>query len=30
MDEYHKHIPKSAPEEDWEDRNILYAMYVLP
>ncbi|RDW58284.1 hypothetical protein BP5796_12214 [Coleophoma crateriformis] len=26
FDEYHKHIPKSAPEEDWEDRIILYTI----
>ncbi|KAL8673456.1 MAG: hypothetical protein Q9168_002123 [Polycauliona sp. 1 TL-2023] len=26
MDEYHKHIPISAPVEDWDDRNALYAM----
>ncbi|GAW16790.1 hypothetical protein ANO14919_062280 [Xylariales sp. No.14919] len=23
---YHSHIPKSAPEDDYEDRNALYAM----
>lgn len=26
MQEYHKHFPISAPEEDYEDRNVLYAM----
>ena len=26
MEEYHKHFPISAPEEDHEDRNLLYAM----
>lgn len=26
MDEYHKFFPKSAPEDDYEDRNALYAM----
>jgi hypothetical protein len=25
---YHERIPKSAPEEDWDARNALYAMYV--
>ena len=30
MREYHKHMPISPPEEDWDDRNLLYAMYVLP
>ncbi|KAI4253186.1 MAG: hypothetical protein LQ352_003837 [Teloschistes flavicans] len=24
--EYHKHIPPSPPEEDWADRNALYAL----
>ncbi|KAJ3531242.1 hypothetical protein NM208_g8959 [Fusarium decemcellulare] len=28
MDEYHRHMPKSEPQEDWEDRNILYSMLV--
>lgn len=28
MREYHKHFPVSAPEEDYEDRNRLYSMYV--
>ena len=28
MEEYHKHFPISAPEEDYEDRNRLYAMLV--
>ena len=28
MDEYHKHFPVSAPEEDYEDRNRLYAVLV--
>ncbi|KAH7253249.1 hypothetical protein B0J15DRAFT_549974 [Fusarium solani] len=23
IDEYHRHVPKSEPQEDWEDRNIL-------
>lgn len=23
---YHSHIPKSAPEDDYDDRNALYAM----
>lgn len=27
MTEYHKHIPISAPEEDYEDRNRLYAIH---
>ena len=27
--EYYKHIPISAPEEDVDDRNLLYAMYVV-
>ena len=27
--EYYKHIPISAPEEDADDRNLLYAMYVV-
>lgn len=26
--EYHKHFPISSPEEDYEDRNRLYSMYV--
>ena len=26
MEEYHKHFPISAPEEDYEDRNRLYAV----
>ncbi|KAL8787817.1 MAG: hypothetical protein Q9213_002004 [Squamulea squamosa] len=26
MKEYHNHIPISAPVEDWDDRNALYAM----
>ncbi|KAL7903975.1 Fructosamine kinase domain-containing protein [Trichoderma velutinum] len=25
---YHSHIPKSEPEEDYDDRNRLYALYV--
>lgn len=25
---YHAHIPKSAPEEDYDDRNALYSLYV--
>lgn len=25
--EYHKHILISPPEEDWDDRNLLYAVY---
>lgn len=25
---YHTHIPKSAPEEDYDDRNALYCLYV--
>ena len=29
MKEYHKHIPISLPEEDWDDRNLLYALYVI-
>ena len=29
FDTYHFHIPKSFPEEDYEDRNALYAMLVL-
>lgn len=24
---YHSHTPKSQPEEDYEDRNALYALY---
>lgn len=24
--EYHSVIPVSAPEDDWDDRNALYAM----
>ncbi|KAI1098881.1 Fructosamine kinase-domain-containing protein [Jackrogersella minutella] len=27
-EEYHKHFPKSWPEEDWDDRNALYAIRV--
>ncbi|KAI1454882.1 Fructosamine kinase-domain-containing protein [Annulohypoxylon moriforme] len=27
-EEYHKHFPKSFPEEDWDDRNALYAIRV--
>ena len=27
FDEYHLHFPKSLPEEDYDDRNALYAMY---
>jgi len=23
---YHSHIPKATPEEDYDDRNALYAM----
>lgn len=30
MREYHKHFPVSAPEEDYEDRNRLYAVLVSP
>ncbi|KAL8787872.1 MAG: hypothetical protein Q9195_007565 [Heterodermia aff. obscurata] len=26
MEEYHKHFPVSAPEEDYEDRNRLYSL----
>jgi hypothetical protein len=26
MEEYYRLVPKSAPEEDWEDRIKLYAM----
>ncbi|KAL8964203.1 MAG: hypothetical protein Q9183_004619 [Haloplaca sp. 2 TL-2023] len=26
MDEYHKHVPVSAPKEDGDDRNALYAL----
>ncbi|KAI4105002.1 MAG: hypothetical protein LQ339_003619 [Xanthoria mediterranea] len=26
MKEYHRIIPSSAPQEDWDDRNALYAM----
>ncbi|KAK7883775.1 hypothetical protein LTR67_010937 [Exophiala xenobiotica] len=26
MREYHLHVPKSAPEEDYDDRNLLYGM----
>ncbi|KAK8068160.1 hypothetical protein PG996_007272 [Apiospora saccharicola] len=26
MEEYHKFLPKSAPEDDYEDRNALYAI----
>ncbi len=29
MREYHKFFPISPPEEDYEDRNLLYAMYAL-
>lgn len=25
---YHSHIPKASPEEDYDDRNALYAMQV--
>ena len=25
---YHEYIPKSEPQEDWEARNALYAVYV--
>lgn len=25
---YHTHIPKSVPEEDYDDRNALYSLYV--
>lgn len=28
FDAYHVHYPKSAPEEDYDDRNALYAMSV--
>ena len=28
FDAYHHHIPKSSPEEDYDDRNALYALYV--
>lgn len=28
MREYHKHFPISDPEEDYEDRILVYAMYV--
>ena len=28
MAAYHKHIVKSDPEEDWDARNALYAMFV--
>lgn len=28
FDAYHAHYPKSAPEEDYDDRNALYAMSV--
>lgn len=24
---YHNHIPRSAPEEDYDDRNVLYSLY---
>ncbi|KAI9728615.1 MAG: hypothetical protein M1828_002721 [Chrysothrix sp. TS-e1954] len=27
MNEYHKHMPISSPEEDYEDRNVLYAIH---
>ena len=30
MNEYHQHFPISEPVEDYEDRNRLYAMSVLP
>ena len=23
---YHSHIPKSFPEEDYDDRNVLYSL----
>jgi hypothetical protein len=26
LEEYHKHIPKSQSEEDWDNRNVLYSM----
>ncbi|KAM5353218.1 hypothetical protein ACJZ2D_016886 [Fusarium nematophilum] len=26
IEEYHRHMPKSEPQEDWEDRNILYSI----
>lgn len=26
---YHSHVAKSYPEEDYDDRNALYAMYEL-
>lgn len=28
FDEYHLHIPKAQPEEDYDDRNALYALQV--
>ncbi|KAK5216185.1 hypothetical protein LTR72_010756 [Exophiala xenobiotica] len=27
MREYHLHVPKSAPEEDYDDRNLLYGIH---
>ena len=26
MEEYFKHFPITPPEEDWEDRNLLYSL----
>ena len=26
MESYHRHIPKSEPQDDWDARNVLYAM----
>lgn len=26
---YHSHIPKAEPEEDYDDRNALYSLYVV-
>lgn len=28
MKEYHRYFPVSAPEEDYDDRNLLYGMCV--
>ncbi len=28
MSKYHLHIPKAQPEEDYDDRNALYALQV--
>lgn len=25
--EYFRHFPMSAPQDDWDDRNLLYSLY---